>query len=398
MTRWPIHLTDVPTPKPDSCRQCPLYGNGKGFGFPEVGGTNGVGVVVEALGEHEAMTGWPLKGPAGAQFNHILKRAGLQREDFAFIDNVLHCRPPANKLAGMPYEAPALRHCAGWLDDTIAHQQPKAILAMGGIPLKRMAGQSGGITRNRGFIFESAQGIPVVGTFHPSYLLPRKKEKSSAKYTWVVIMDIRKALRVAAGKRDLVPQTYLLDPSIDRAKGFINQLLNESGRDLYLAWDLETLYKLKQKNEQKLKLEEKQVITRISFAFKPGFAMTVPHDPLYLSEVILPLMRLNIPKVGHNSHGFDEPIVRLQEGWEVNGVLHDNMDAFKVLQPNIERNLEFVASLMTDHLKPWKHLSQSEPEWYSAQDSDATITSFLRILSMMRTVSIPDYSELEQAA
>jgi uracil-DNA glycosylase len=390
MVQWPLHLEKVPTPKPESCRQCPLFGNGKGFGFPETGGTNGVGVVVEALGEHEALQGWPLKGPAGTQFNHILKRAGLQREAFSFIDNVLHCRPPANKLAGMPYEAQAIKQCSTWLDDTIERNQPRAIVAMGGIPLKRMASVSGGITRNRGFIFEGANNIPVVGTFHPSYLLPRKKEKSSAKYTWVVIMDIRKALRVAAGKRDMFPQSYLLDPSLDRAIQFMNQLVNEPGSP-YLAWDLETLYKLKQKNEQKLVLEDKQVITRISFAFRPGFAMTVPHEEPYLSRVIRPLMAMNVPKVGHNSHGFDEPIVLFQEGWEVNGVLHDNMDAFHTLQPNLERNLEFVASLMTDHLKPWKHLSQSEPEWYSAQDSDATITSFLRILSMMRTVSIPEY-------
>jgi uracil-DNA glycosylase family 4 len=391
-TIWPLRNTTGPTNKPESCKTCPLYGNGKGFGFPETGGTNGVMVVVESLGEQEALRGGPLLGPAGTQFNHIIKRAGIMREEFNSIDNVLHCRPPGNKLAGMPYEVSATQHCAVFLDDTVAQNQPKAIIAMGGIPLKRMAGISGGITRNRGFVFEGMHNIPVVGTFHPSYLLPRKKEKSSAKYTWVVIMDIRKAIRAAAGKRDLIPQSYLMDPGIDRAKGFINELVNEPGNP-YLGWDLETLYKLKQKNEQKLKLENKQVITRISFAFRPGFAMTVPHEEPYLSQVIKPLMAMNVPKVGHNSHGFDEPIVLLQEGWEVNGTLFDNMDAFHTLQPNLERNLEFVASLMTDHLKPWKHLSQSEPEWYSCQDSDATITSFLRILSMMKSVSIPDYQE-----
>lgn len=392
MVQWPLRLEHGPTPKPDYCKACPLYGNGSGFGFPLMGGTNGVMVVVEALGEHEAKTGTPLKGPAGWQFDHILKRAGLSREDFTAIDNVLHCRPPANKLVGQPYEVAATRHCSPFLDDTIEQAKPRAILAMGNVPLKRMAGVTGPITRNRGFIQDGLHNLPVIGTFHPSYLLPRRKEKSSAKYTWVVIMDIRKALRVASGKRELIPQTYWLDPSPDKAQEFIAQLLQEPNPTL--AWDLETLYKMKAKNEQKLKLENKQPITRCSFSFKPGFAMTIPYDPIYRERVIQPMMKLNIPKVGWNSKGFDEPIVIFQEGWELNGTLLDGMDEFHTFQPNIERGLEFATSLLSDHLKAWKHLNLSEPEWYSAQDADATITNHFRLQEALRSIEIPEYADV----
>src|SRR3990167_10360627 len=254
---------------------------------------------------------------------------------------------------------------------------------MGNIPLRRLTGQSS-ISRNRGFIFDNQQGIPVVGTFHPSFLLPRKKEKSASKYTWVVIMDIRKALRVAQGQREVFPQQYLLDPSPDQALEFVGEY--ERTQDVKLAWDLETVYKLKTKNEQKLKLEEKQQITRISFAFRSGYAMTIPWMPEYVRKVIGPLFRMNRDKVGHNSHGFDEPIILLQEKMEMSGTLLDNMDAFHVLQPNLDRNLEFVTSLMTDHIAPWKHMSQAEPEFYSCVDADATITSFNRITTMMKKV------------
>jgi uracil-DNA glycosylase family 4 len=355
------------------------------------GGTNGVLVVVEALGEQEALQGTPLVGPAGWQFNHILKRAGLKREDFAGIDNVLHCRPPSNRLAGMSYEAQATRQCAHFIEDTIRQVQPKAILAMGAIPLKAMAGITGGITRNRGFIYGGLHDVPVIGTFHPSYLLPRKKEKSSAKYTWVVIMDIRKALRVASGQRDLVAQHYLEDPSIDGAREFMGEYERESV-STKLSWDLETLYGMNIGNEQKLQVEGRQTITRISFAFKPGYAMTIPYTPEYRTHIIEPMMSMNRPKVGWNSHGFDEPIVLLQEGWELNGTLLDGMDQFHVFQPNIERNLEFATSILTDHLAPWKHLSQSDPEFYSCVDADATITNVLRLDDIMSHIEIPEYA------
>lgn len=390
---WPLKLDPPPYSKPDSCKQCPLWGNGMGFGFPEQGGSNGVGVVVEALGGEEVNQGTVLVGAAGHQFNHVLKRGGFKREDFAFIDNVIHCRPPQNKLAGMWYEQKAIKECAHFLDDVIEQTQPKAIIAMGGIPLKRMAGQTG-ITRNRGFIFEGLHDIPVVGTFHPSYLLPRKGEKSSAKYTWVVIMDIRKALRVAKGQRFTYPQHYLQDPSVDVAKQFVGEY-DRTDTSTILAWDLETLYKMAAKNEQKLKLESSQPVTRISFAFRPGYAMTLPWQEPYLTEIILPLLRVNRPKVGWNSKGFDEPIMIFQEHIELGGLLLDGMDQFHIFQPNIERNLEFAASLLCDHLKPWKHLSQADPEFYSCVDADATITNKVRLDEIMSEIEVPDYGSLE---
>lgn len=389
-TIWPLKTDNPPFRKPDSCKTCPLYGKGMGFGFPELGGTNGVGVVVEALGEQEALTGKPLQGTAGWQFNHVLHRGGIERESFTFIDNVLHCRPPENRLVGQPYEMEATQKCAMFLDDTIRVTQPKVILAMGNIPLKRVASQTGAITRNRGFVYDSPYNIPVVGTFHPSYLLPHKKEKSSSKYTWVMIMDIRKAIRIASGNRRMFPQHYLMDPPVDQAIQFMNQYEGQTEFDT-MAWDLETLYKMKTKSEQKLKLEDKQTVTRLNLAWKQGYALTMPWREPYLSKVIIPFFRLNRPKVGWNSKYFDEPILIGQEHMELNGTLHDGMDMFHVFQPNIERNLEFATSLLTDHLKPWKHLSQSEEEFYACVDADATISDFYMLREAMSGIRIPEY-------
>ncbi len=350
-------------------------------------------LVGEHLNEDEAGMGRAFEGSGGWQLNHVLKRAGLRREDFNAMDTVLKCRPPHGKLNWTGEAQSAIRHCSPYLDETIAAVQPKAIVAMGGIALSRLTGLTG-IQRHRGFLFETAGGIPVVGTFHPDFLLPKRGEKSAAKYTWVMIMDIRKALRVAQGRLQMFPQHYLLDPSPDVAAGFMAEGMQMVGATM--AWDLETLYKLKEKNEQKQKLDinQKQVITRISFAFRQGYAMTIPWTAAYLEKVIVPFFRSTMPKVGWNSRGFDEPIIRLQEKMEMNGRLYDGMDTFHVFQPNIERNLEFATSLLTDHLKPWKHTSQSEPEYYSAQDSDATISNFLQLRAMMQAIQVPEYANL----
>lgn len=392
MIQWPLKLDPVPVrgyPKPDHCKDCAIYGNGRGFGLPDWNGNgNGVLLVGESSGEHEAAQGKFFVGPSGWQLNHVFKRGGFQRENFAGIDSVLHCQPPGNKLSGQPYEDEAIRHCSPYLDDTIHRVFPRAIVALGGTALKRLTGLSG-ITRNRGFIIEGSDGIPVVGTFHPSYLLPKKGEKAASKYTWVMIMDIRKALRVAQGKRDLYPQQYLMDPHPDKAIQFMNEYTSTPG--ITMAWDLETLYKLKQKNEQKLELDERQTITRISYSWRPGYAMTIPWIEPYISQVIIPIFEMNRPKVGWNSKGFDEPIVILQEHINMGGVLYDAMDQFHTFQPNIERGLEFATSILCDHLGAWKHRSQSDPEWYSCVDSDATITNHIRLNTMMSQVEVPDY-------
>lgn len=393
-TIWPlVPSTPPPYDKPEDCKGCPLYGNGKGFGFSERKGANGVGIVVESLGTNEALRGMPLQSgaPAGWMFDRVLKRGGFKREDFTFIDNVIHCQPPMNKLVGQRYEHEAIRRCSHFLDETISTTQPRAIVAMGAVPLKRLTSVSGGITRNRGFIYETPDGIPVVGSFHPSYLLPRKKEKSASKYTWVMIMDIRKALRVAEGRRKVYPQVYLQDPSVDRAFQFMMEYDREPASTT-LAWDLETLYKMQMKNEQKLELEGAQPVIRISFSFRPGYAMSIPTTKEMWEKIIRPIMRMNRPKVGWNSKGFDEPIMMFQEHVEMNGVLLDAMDQFHIFQPNIERNLEFATSICTDHIQPWKHLSQSDPPFYSCVDGDATISNKLQLDEWMTQREIPEYN------
>jgi len=358
--------------KPSLCIGCVLEHKGQGFGIPSGGFAKDVLFVGEALGKDEVKSGRHFDGLAGWQLDMLCARAGFVREDDFFTENVIHCRPPKNKLSHASYEFAAINHCRSLLDGTIEKIKPKAIVALGNIPMRRLTGTIG-ISRYRGFVLEGPDNIPVIPTFHPSYLLPRRGQKSSAKWTGPVISDIRKAVRLAKDGFTRRKPIYLLDPHPDRAKEFMEEF--DRTKDCFLSWDIETPYKMKT-DESELK-DDNTTIFRISFAFKVGYAMSIPWDVRWM-PIIKRLLTCNRPMVGWNAKAFDVPKVS-EAGIEVIGDVHDGMNAFHVWLPNVIKKLEFVTSLCSDHFLPWKHLNIAEPALYNCIDSDAALENFLFI-------------------
>jgi uracil-DNA glycosylase family 4 len=319
-------------------------------------------------------------GASGRELDALLYRAGLAREPFR-VHNVLSCRPPGNWLVGAKWEGPAIRHCEPNLDETIAEMRPKVILALGNTPLRRLTGKTG-IQRHRGWIFSGPFGSWVVPTFHPSYLLPRRGQTSSSKFTGVVVRDIKLALQIAQQGFTREEVTYLEDPEPERAERWAEEAL--AAGSAYLAFDIETPYKQDEAEED---LDDPrflagQTILRISFAWRSRRAMTIPFTAPY-RPVIDRLMGSPLAKVGWNSTAFDIPILK-GNGVPVGGETHDAMWAWKVLQPALPRGLEFAASFFCPHLEPWKHESANRPTWYSAVDADATITTMLGLEAELR--------------
>lgn len=126
----------------------------------------------EAPGAEEDRQGEPFVGPAGQLLTRIITACGLRRED-VYICNILRCRPPGNRQP-QPDEA---AHCSEYLERTIELVAPKYLVALGGTATRYLLGTETGITRLRGKFFEY-RGVPVLCTFHPSYLLrsPDKKK------------------------------------------------------------------------------------------------------------------------------------------------------------------------------------------------------------------------------
>ena len=125
-------------------------------------------VVGEAPGADEDALGEPFVGPAGQMLTRILAACGMKRED-VFICNIIKCRPPRNRRTE-PEEAD---NCREYLERQLELVRPKFICAFGGTAATHLLNTTASVGRLRGKLHDY-RGIPVVCTYHPSYLLPHR--------------------------------------------------------------------------------------------------------------------------------------------------------------------------------------------------------------------------------
>ena len=133
-------------------------------------------IIGEAPGAEEDRQGEPFVGRAGQLLNAMLKAIGLAREQ-VFIANVLKCRPPNNRDP-QPHEA---ARCEPFLLRQVELVNPKVILAVGRISAQHLLNSTAPVGRLRGRVHSFGdQGIPLVVTYHPAYLLRSPAEKRRA--------------------------------------------------------------------------------------------------------------------------------------------------------------------------------------------------------------------------
>lgn len=137
-------------------------------------------IVGEAPGEQEDLQGEPFVGVSGQLLDNMLRALGLTRESApperqVFIANTLKCRPPRNRNP----EPAETAQCAPFLERQIALVQPRVILAMGRFAAQALLGSDEALGRLRGRVHQH-QGVPVVVTYHPAYLLRAPADKARA--------------------------------------------------------------------------------------------------------------------------------------------------------------------------------------------------------------------------
>jgi uracil-DNA glycosylase len=143
-------------------------------------------VVGEAPGEQEDAAGEPFVGPAGQLLDAMLQALQLSRradDDLAawpaaqrvYIANTLKCRPPRNRNP----EPEELAQCAPFLARQVQLLQPRVILALGRFAVYSLLGSTEAIGRLRGRVHRH-QGIPVIVSYHPAYLLRNPADKARA--------------------------------------------------------------------------------------------------------------------------------------------------------------------------------------------------------------------------
>ncbi len=132
-------------------------------------------ILGEAPGADEDRLGEPFVGRGGQLLNKILAACNLERTD-VYIMNILRCRPPGNRN---PTEDEA-QNCRRFLERQIQLVNPEFICCMGAIPAQNLLSTTTSVGRLRGK-FHDYQGIKVVCTYHPAYLL---RNPSAKKHTW----------------------------------------------------------------------------------------------------------------------------------------------------------------------------------------------------------------------
>lgn len=165
------------------CRACGLCQGRKNTVFG-VGDRSAQWMVIgEAPGENEDLQGEPFVGQAGKLLDNMLKAIGLNRavegeqdgQAGVYIANTLKCRPPGNRNP----EPVELQTCTPYLARQVALVQPKIILAMGRFAVQSLLQATEPIGKLRGRVHQY-EGVPVVVTYHPAYLLRNPADKAKA--------------------------------------------------------------------------------------------------------------------------------------------------------------------------------------------------------------------------
>ncbi|WP_104654942.1 uracil-DNA glycosylase [Ralstonia insidiosa] len=132
-------------------------------------------LIGEAPGENEDKQGEPFVGQAGKLLDSMLRAVGLSREKGVFIANVLKCRPPGNRDPE-PDEAAM---CDPYLKRQIALVKPRIIVVLGRVAAQNLLQTQTAVSKLRGKVHE-VEGVPVVVTYHPAYLLRTLTDKARA--------------------------------------------------------------------------------------------------------------------------------------------------------------------------------------------------------------------------
>jgi len=165
------------------CKRCPLNEGRTNIVFGDGDPYARVMFVGEGPGADEDAQGVPFVGKAGQKLTDIIEKGMRISRREVYIANVVKCRPPGNRDPE-PIERDI---CLPFLKSQIEAIAPKVIVALGKVAAHSLLRTEVPISRLRGQ-WQEFEGIPVMPTFHPSYLLRNERAK------WEVWEDIKKVM------------------------------------------------------------------------------------------------------------------------------------------------------------------------------------------------------------
>jgi uracil-DNA glycosylase len=174
------------------CRRCKLCDGRKNIVFGSGNPRAELVFVGEGPGADEDAQGVPFVGAAGQLLTKMIEAMGYRRDD-VYICNVVKCRPPNNRNP----EPDEVAACEPFLRAQLRAVQPKVIVALGKFAAQTLLRDTTPITKMRGN-WREYEGIKLMPTFHPAYLLRQPAEKKKA---WEDLQQVMKFFGKQPGQR-----------------------------------------------------------------------------------------------------------------------------------------------------------------------------------------------------
>lgn len=168
------------------CRRCGLREGCRGVVFGEGNPHAAVMLVGEGPGKTEDELGRPFVGRAGELLDRILDAAGFRREE-VYINNVVMCRPPGNRV---PTDA-EMAACLPWLRARMRLMRPPIVVCMGSTAARALISSGVKITQARGRWHRLGEAL-LMPTYHPAALL---RDESKKRPVWEDFKQVRDAYK-----------------------------------------------------------------------------------------------------------------------------------------------------------------------------------------------------------
>ncbi len=165
------------------CTRCKLCKGRHSIVFGEGNPEARLVFIGEGPGQEEDQQGRPFVGAAGQLLTDIIVKGMQLKREEVYICNIVKCRPPGDRNP----EPDELGACEPFLIKQLQAIRPQVIVALGNVAVKTLLKTKAGITSLRG-AWQTYQGIPLIPTFHPAYLLRVPGDK---KLVW---QDIKKVM------------------------------------------------------------------------------------------------------------------------------------------------------------------------------------------------------------
>jgi len=155
----------------------------------------------EAPGAEEEVAGSPFVGPAGELLVKILSAMGLSREK-VYLGNILNWRPRHNQAYGnRPPSREEMDFCLPYLKAQLEIVQPKIVMALGKTATDGLLGHDPKrrLSQVRG-TWHEVMGVPMMITYHPSYLL-HNPSKTSKRKVWEDFLLVMEKLQMSVSEK-----------------------------------------------------------------------------------------------------------------------------------------------------------------------------------------------------